>query len=156
MARRIVKVLFSFIVVFMSVVFLSCNDEKTIDNKETEQKAIIDGDIPDGYYVGYYYLDNNSSIEIREYIENGTALRRWLNGKEQDIRYAPKVAGRFFDRNDNKKAQDKAIDVATRLAEKYPCVSIIGETHFDTDMMVYTVFYETSRPCEYEKYQTNK
>lgn len=103
-----------------SIFFVACNREEQ-QTQEVQRKNQILGDkIPDSTYIGYYQQDVAKKIEIKERVKNNEVVKRWLNGKEQDLNLMPSIAGRFWKDGDNDYAKNKAIDLALQLADKYP------------------------------------
>ena len=159
MTTKIKKLAILFMALTISLaMFTSCNNEEQSSRKEILIQNKLIGDIvPDGLYVGYYDIDKNYRIEIKESIKDNKVIKRWINDREQDLRNAPITKGRFFKDGDNDYAKNKAIDLAMELSEKYPCVSVVTFTSIENDQtIVYQVDVETDTPCEYEKYNINK
>ena len=140
-----------------SMFFASCNDDEQLTNKEIsmQNKITVKIDhIPDGLYKGYYKTASGSVIKIAELIKEDEIIRRWVNGKEQPKESQPYVGGRFDGKTwgSNEAARLEAMDIASELSKKFPCVAVIATQSPDNeDIMVYTVEYEIEHPCEYEK-----
>ncbi len=134
-----------------TIIFVGCKDEKNeIDTKNTTQKTLVQSDpIPNGYYYGKYYRNDGTTIRITLQIIDNQIVGKWVDGQRQDVKGQELIYGK-----DNKASQEKSIDLAIKLSEKYPCVATYeaGESFDDPTIIVYAVEWSNDTPCWYEIY----
>lgn len=138
-------IVFVGLVAIASLGFISCsNEDESINNGKTSQQVNIKSEnIPDGVYIGYYYLSNGNKIEIKETYKDNVLVERLIDGKKQDLSLAPKQMIIW--------SQGTALDVALHLSETYPCVSIVVERGFpQRESVMYNVLYDSEEPCWYD------